>query len=474
MGNNKQEEPQEKPKAVASKTPAKKQQPVVNTRTSSRFKVSGKANPIRDAACLVGALGLMMYLAMGSEKNEVKQESTTERLVSKLQDIAQEAAGAVVPRRTEPCDLFLGDGIIPGWDLSYFAGKDYETGDVILRQAPDVPLIPIDGELYAPQHAFVIKFHPALHNAEGTLYATEENLDGPFELRASRPITAGEEIFVSFDKRFHNQRIFTFVPRSDDYQAAADILVDAIGTIDRRSKLTTGTVSSAPVFKLLQRTIRRAGNQRISLLIPDAIKTAQAYMANAPFKSLKNQTLLGLQQTATCVDDQHKSTEQRMVLPNGAKKDDVILSIPVLYVREATCSNEEHNVCHPYESRCYVTAGVDGLFCPLIPKHPEIRGTVQDANVYFEWRDPDHVSQFKSEDLEFGADSVLVWDMIAGRDIEAGEEVRARGAIAFQRLLLLTSNLLLLLQVLRKERQGLTDKYHFPDTLIPQNWKKYA
>jgi hypothetical protein len=220
-------------------------------------------------------------------------------LLDKLADLAKVAGEK---RRKAPCDLFLYNGSIPGTGLSYFAGRDFEIGDLLLE---DVSYVPLENIFVLPS-AFVLKPHPLLANVQGILYHDASNEEAPnsFQLRASQSIAVGDELFVQYDVILHNRSIFRHVPSVADYELTAEIVNDALRSVhDQKTKDGRHICSMTPVMKFMKQSIARF-NPMVALLLPSSSTVSQRFRTLPPSVAvLRNQTLNNLQLSAFCLDD---------------------------------------------------------------------------------------------------------------------------------------------------------------------------
>lgn len=179
-----------------------------------------------------------MYLASdfdSSNENAQKTKSPKQAMTELLQQKAKEALGR---RRKDPCAMFLHAGSIPGTGWSYFAGQDFQAGDLLMDASHEPRLElrsnssddAVSSPMKVPPHALVLKHHPTLANAGGPLYYTTTTTakEAPsWQLRATRAIAAGDELFVSYDPVLHDHSaFFDHVPRASDYRLADDITGD--------------------------------------------------------------------------------------------------------------------------------------------------------------------------------------------------------------------------------------------------------
>jgi len=388
-------------------------------------------------------LAFLLYATAGWGDTKKSQE----KRVSIAELLQQTAQAAMSRRRTDPCALFLHTGSIPGTGWSLYAGQEYQKGDLILETSQVLSLD--DSSILVPLHALLLKHHPTLANAEGPLYAATSPPDSVgefFQLRATRFIAPGAEIFVPFDKLLHNNPHFDHIPMPNDYQLADEIISDMLTTstsaISSSSNQKRKPLSSAHIFQLVQRSVAKL-NPRVAALIPDNIQTAKDYDTNAPsyWAALKNRTLVSLQNApAVCVSDiqqQQSSSNGRVwTTTRSVEKGNVLATVPIFVQPLCDSSNNKDDDATAEECRapssqlshCFGLATVPILFCPLsMNVHYELSGGSLDegaANVEYRWRNAKlpGLSLHKMSDLS----KMIAWDLVALIDMQAGQEVRVK------------------------------------------------
>ena len=425
---------------------AAKRDPASSKRKDPR-KV-GKANPCRDLCLLVGVIGFLLLITSGWKPTKTEKEKPKGMDKMSLSDILQQRAKEVLSgARTDPCAMFLHSGSIPGTGWSYFAGQDYAEGDLLLESSLLLPLDHDDDDdepMMVPPYALLIKHHPVLANAGGPLYtSSSSSSSSPFQLRATRSIAVGEEIFVAFDGTLHEHPWFSeSIPSVADYQIATAIIADMIGTANTNKKKT----NTALVFNLLRRSVAKL-NPRIASLIPDNIRTTSDYDTNEPsyLAALKNHTLSSLQIQATCASDVVVTTanggasSSSWTTTRSFQKGDVLGTAPV-HVRQlppsaTTCNNNdsENEECRRASSPrwypCYGHTRGSALFCPLeIPLEPPISSggdrSSAPPNVEFRWRETSMLGM-PLQELQLPS-KMAAWDLVATENIAKGDEVSTK------------------------------------------------
>jgi len=382
----------------------------------------------------MGSIGFLLVITSGWKptKTEKPKGMNKMSLAAILQQRAKEVLSGA---RTDPCAMFLHSGSIPGTGWSYFAGQDYAEGDLLLESSLLLPL-DHDGDsdepMMVPPYALLIKHHPVLANAGGPLYSSSSS--SPFQLRATRSIAVGEEIFVTFDGTLHEHPWFSeSIPSVADYQIATEIIADMIGTANSNKK----KANTAVVFNLLKRSVAKL-NPLIASLIPDNIRTTRDYDTNEPsyLAALQNRTLSKLQMQATCASDvvvtNGGASSSSWTTSRSFQKGDVLGTAPV-HVRQlppaaTTCNNNndsENEECTRASYPCFGQTGGSALFCPLeIPLEPPISGGDPSGalpNVEFRWRDAS-MQGMSLQELQLPS-KMVAWDLVATENIAKGDEV---------------------------------------------------
>ena len=466
-------------------------------------------------ACLyfsipVIVIGLLLFLTADFENKGNNNSNTTSSRkpasakITLTNLMQQKVKEAMSRRRIDPCALFLHPGSIPNTGWSYFAGQAYQKGDLIFeeqqqqRQFSQSQLLTLtlttttgnddkddDGledSIRVPPYALVLKHHPTLANADGTLYLPsnsknqEEEVDSSLwrPLRATRYIEAGEEIFVPYHAMLHRHSpTFDHIPTISDYAIADGIIADMITTSRRtapRSRKTSATQANAAVsFPLVKRSVA-IFHPRVAALLPDRIPLHN-YNTNesSAWARLNNQTRTALQQspTAVCVgdvvprvlDDKNldggtTSTTTSWTVRRNLKKGSVIGTVPV-HVQPT----ETRNVCAavpdkestgdaPQECRsattpihCFGDESLAVRFCPLthvsfLPRTSETASTsANDStryNVEYQWRER-KMQRLSLQELLVGATHDLAWNLVALEDLTAGQEVSGMYCTAYNR-----------------------------------------
>lgn len=298
----------------------------------------GKGNPVRDSILLVSLLAIFIYISGKHEPTKKPAEDVDvpppRTILDKLTELAIEAAKK---RRKAPCSLFLYNGSIPGTGLSYFAGRDFEIGELLIEELSSILL----ENLFVAPAAFVLKHHPLLFNVEGVLYYDASNAAAPssFQLRASQPISVGDELFVLYDAVLHNRTIFRHNPMPSDYELTAEIVDDALRSVhDHKTRDGRHICSMTPVMKFMKQSIARF-NPMVSSLLPASSTASQRFRSLPPSVAvLKNQTLNNLQQSAFCLDDVLSDVADlgRRGLNINIESGSVVVTLPVMSIKNAT------------------------------------------------------------------------------------------------------------------------------------------
>jgi hypothetical protein len=421
----------------------------------------GKANLVRDILLLVSIIGGLLLLSSGSgepkKKSEVDDETDhIQSLTEMLQNLAKEAAGL---RRKDQCSLFLHTGSIPNTGLGYFAGRNYTIGEIILEDYHTMPVHVSEDEngnsnkIYAIPSALVLKHHPILFNIEGVLYYHNENDAAPkLQLRVSKAIKEGDELFVEYDPILHDNSIFNHIPTDSHYNRTKEIVADALRSVtDQAERSGRVTCRMIPVMRFVKQTVARY-DPMVATLLPESNTRANQYRKLHPsVATIRNSTLLQLQQMGVCVDDimpapnSDDTTEgdagegQRIVAvaQRNFTRGKVVSTQPLHIMQSLlsqTCALEQE--CKPVsmQHNCFMNENLTSiLFCPLGPKI--LRGAENDnvttnsdgqlVNVEYRWSLHRGVTEhFHMRDDFKNSTSIMAWDVIALRDIAKDETVR--------------------------------------------------
>ena len=425
----------------------------------------GKANPLRDLMALVGIIAVLMMITMnfditGTNDEKVFEDTDEERhdvVADTLNGMANSVARSVQSlfekqtvrsKRTEECSLFLDRGSILGTGYTYFAGRRFSVGEVVISEAKSI--LPL-GVSSLASHAFLLKHHPSLANVEGVLFSNDETGDTSyFQLRAIRPIEAGEELFVDIQKhpstKFPKyESVFADIPSVEEYEIADAIIDDAILTARNMAYVHRKKffrIKKEVIFSLVHRSVHRV-NPRVGALLPRTTRTAKDRNGvSSSILRLSNRTLQHHQFISSCLDDIQvavKGDESRTVkVTQSFKKGQVITVVPLyissdLHDADSYCANiEEEEECavasHPYVHYCWSVSdpSVATRFCPLTEaiylSHD--KSSDNGANVELQWIEYDKLREASLTELENKPVGQVAWNLVALRDIEAGQEVR--------------------------------------------------
>jgi hypothetical protein len=404
--------------------------PIVDKPKKARSPTKfGKADPVRDSIFLICFLGILIFFS-GKHGRPRKEKEDIDvppppTILDKITKLAFEAAKK---RRKEPCSLFLYTGSIPNTGLSYFAGRDYEAGELLLQDFSTFPL----GSKYASPSALVLKHHPVLTNVQGILYFNDTNTGGSFQLRASKSIAVGDEIFVEYDASLHNHSVYNHIPCPSDYDMAAEIVRDALRSVyDHKTRDGTHICSMSPVMKLLKRSIARF-NPMIASMLPTSSSTSKTFRNHLPSVAvLRNQTLVNLQQSAFCVNDIQQKIDvngsHSSIMQQRVEAGTVVVTLPLYLMRTTepgVCEIE--NDCIVTQNNCFEYGNISVTVCPLGPIIELVNGDddVHSVNVAYRWSAHRAVQNFVMHEWSAFSTAVMAWDVIALRNIEIGEKVR--------------------------------------------------
>lgn len=388
----------------------------------------GKSDPLRDTILFLGFIGCLVLVTWGfADRKKDEGEDLTPSPSGMEELMKAMAVAAAKTRRKTPCDLFLDIGSIPGTGLSYFAGRDYERGDLLVE---DVWLLPMGNNIHVSPSALMLKHHPLLANVQGTLHSHTSASAGTFKLHVSRPIAAGEELFVTYDAVLHKHAFYDRIPSAADYDLAGAIVADAMRTVtDHKGKKQRSSAGS--VLRLLKRSVARLNHSLIATLIPDVAPVKNAKIYSASLALLRNQTLLKLQQSGVCLDDVRKAEDGASVAMRSFQKGQVVTTTVTLLLvmkkSEGTCAGLEGECSATQQRNCYEHELENDLIllCPLTSPTIKQAGDGDVANVEYRRNNLRAARELIGiDESPASGSSIMVWDVVALRNVAAGEEVR--------------------------------------------------
>jgi hypothetical protein len=450
--------------------------------SKTKFKQPGKAKPIRQLCIFLGIIGVMLYCTRNFDisTHEVEEEvmledppedpvaDTLNSVADYLVNFAMRKKGKIV-KRTEDCSIFVNRGSVPGTGYSLFAGNDYAVGDTVLKL--NGPLLPLFGEtstLCTP-FAFLVKHHPTLANVEGPLVVVDSSSSDapPVELIATRPIQAGDELFVEY---LHHPAsllpsFFDHIPLPHEYEWAEELSQDARLTSNRMTaahrKRGHQLKPEQFIMSLLRRSIEKF-NPRVAALL----------RGRAPIGMDQHQMYSTCLQDIGIATTEEETKKQTIVATKSFQKGELLAFVPLyIYnntpVNEAACksnnetsgtestfrsmwrkgfasgrglNNIEGNGCENSSKNgavlgeecaaTYTNEPPDSCFelkknagtvvvCPLTTLG--LIGSATSVNVELQWAD-----EREGEDLLAASAGTRAWKLVALQDIETGQEVRPR------------------------------------------------
>lgn len=364
--------------------------------------VVGKANNIkRDVAVFVVGFAFVFWLMSGLNSLGKKPKGQPARMSLK-ETLNRMATSIIENTRKDSCDLFMDTSTL-GSTYTYFAGKDFQTKDVLLQTSL---VLPLDETQTVPAYMLMLKHQPGLANVESVPLP-----NGMFEVKATRPIHVGEEIFVTYDSALHDHAFFHDIPHPKDYEIAQKISMDAASALASKKKIArtkTKKTSHGTVFRLLKKSIRHL-NPNVAALIPTDLTQARLFSEVHAHHMLANKTLLALQREGTCVDDVKEATLQRTVTAGQ-----VVATVPLYVIPE--CKQE----CQEFHQYCLRQENVSALFCPTSRTSIPIS---EEPNVEYRWKNKVVVLQFNLNQIVDRA-GMIALDIVALSDLTKGEPVR--------------------------------------------------
>lgn len=285
-----------------------------------KIRLGKKANIGRDLSVAFVVLAVLFYFTNDwSAPQELKQDQRHTKSDHKkmIQEKYQAMKDSVArdmhekiesTRRLEACSLYLHKSSIPGVSRGIYAGKDYASGEVVLRTSTTtLGMVGKGGEpLSISSYGFLINHHPFLANVQGPGVLSAE---GWIELRATRRLQAGEELFLPYDAHPASKvsvgSMLESIPKAEDYRKADEIMRDLKLTANRM-RVSQGRqgilLDTSFLFSFTRRTISQFDPNLIHL-IPGSRKDDDSRPEGPiALTALQNTTLYWLQAFGRCLD----------------------------------------------------------------------------------------------------------------------------------------------------------------------------
>jgi hypothetical protein len=252
-----------------------------------------------------------------------------------------------------------------------------------------------DNPLFLPPFALILKHHPWFTNIEHVDLAYHGQDPSPYEspqLKASRDIAVGEELFIPFEK-MHPQSftsLFATIPQYHDYLQANEIIQDeriqlkaTSRNFPRKRQPEVGMA-----LRMTQRAVARY-NPVVASLLPNVAKGLLDYIpvdATSLVHSVQNYTHQNLAYFSQCLDDiEWHHQNQTIVAKRSVPKGKPLASLPLYAIQQqqqqhtkTSCSavaDEEQEACDAtdrrYHEGCFGQVGSSLQLCPL--SHGPIR-----------------------------------------------------------------------------------------------------
>jgi hypothetical protein len=260
--------------------------------------VMGKAHVARDLSIffilLVVALYTSFGLPYGKDKSKLLGQASKPTNVKKESLMTSTIKTILETRyRAKECAFFLHNGRIPRAGLSLFAGRDYDSGDILLTHLPTAAATTAttattdgdDGSLF-PLLAHLVKPHPTLANVQFIRVQDDKDASGDssyyYSLRATQAVPAGSELFQSMmtdefgiaAPLYYDYLYGRTVPSEHEYQIAYDIAQELLPYENPPdSKWQRNSRHRQPHFITIQNHVRSAllkVNGRIAHLLSQA------------------------------------------------------------------------------------------------------------------------------------------------------------------------------------------------------------
>jgi len=385
-----------------------------------------------------------------------------------------------VPEEDERCTLYVADSSIPvagpehmyGYGL--FAGKIFREGDVVVSAGNDLTVsndgsdLTVDAQTMLahrpqmPQHATIIKPHPTASNVK--FVANERHY---VALRNIRP---GEELFVdmpSSESPYFS--VFDHLPTPDSYALAQEILSNELDDLTKKNSPAKGSSKDTTIMPARsqrsrgpnKRPTRRDNTQKVdekslrlirrivarfdplaSLLLPESSARLEAAKTfGIDVAVLNNRTMSQVYHQGQCFDG-IKPTAGALVdgkrkgalLTRNVTKGDVIMTIPLLAVKEETSADDgcfkvddesPTLLCSSSHFGMYIGLTSTELGASAVSEGGEnCEGCPNAVYSWSSWNPSHHLVRElgvakASEDFPFA----LSLDVVAAQDMEEGVEV---------------------------------------------------
>lgn len=403
-----------------------------------RRTVVGKSNIIRDLSIFIAIVGILLGITLtpDSERRKAQKRERAEQKAMREKQKAsrQRKSHAFVEgiRRRSLCQVYLSDSSVAGSGLGLFAGKDYEEGELVI--GTEILLRTVgESDLYFSSQALLLKHHHLLANLAGT--AVSDSTDPKeYSFTASRPITAGEELFLSFGQHPHalvpELGMDQYLLTESDYAIADEILNDLRQSVRRMEvavlhKNTKVRVNFDYTYSLARKMVGRF-NPRIVPLIPSKRALDDYGKMPVALAGMRNKTLHKLQVEQKCVTDVKIDSlegeggrSKMMIAARDMVENEIAAYVPLFFAEEGV---------KPFsDAFCREIVG-KGVICPLMPLNfLQSSSEVGHVNVKYDWE----VSAFKGKSFEEIANSPpgrFAIKLIATKNITSGEKVCSKKA----------------------------------------------
>jgi hypothetical protein len=331
--------------------------------------VMGKAHVVRDLSIFFVLLAVALYTSFGLPygKNNKSKLGKAAAVKKKKESMFTSTIKTIMETRSrsKECAFFLHNGRIPRAGLSLFAGRDYDSGDILMTNLPTATVVPAttpttrttattttdgdDGSLF-PLLAHLVKPHPTLVNVQFIRVQDNMNDSGDsssyyYSLRATQAITAGSELFQSMTMMtnelfggtvpplyYYDHLYSRTVPSEHEYQLAYDIAQELPYENPPDSKWQRNSHHRSPHFVTIQKHVRSAllkVNGRIGHLLSQApgdpsLPIPEVLLRRPQFKHIAR--------AGSCVEESPHHV-------NTYKVGEIVAQIPLhLTGRKATCS----------------------------------------------------------------------------------------------------------------------------------------
>lgn len=398
----------------------------------------GAAAPLRDAFFLFAFVGFLMYCSLTLEppddgkerkKTPIQAGIALNKIQKDMERMMMESVES--SRRKEACDVFTEKGSIPDTGLGLFAGRRFVKGEVIYRPTFTVPL-PLDDGSTAQLSpiSLLIKFHPTISNVEGEVLLSTDGSIESLELRTTRALRSGEELFLLYEQHplhllsLHHRPLFQSIPLASDYATAEDIQSEIAGAARRmevahqRRVQDSIRINTGYIYNLGAAVTKYFAPNVAKLLPSTRVELKDRKDLPLPLAALANKTLSSLQMRGSCFSDvRQENVEDKLaiVASRSVANQALLQSVPV-HVSRLDTAEDPH-------AKCFSSTDVGLTVCPLTDIALAPSGSAQESNVALRWPGTNRIQTFLDAHHSETSSGTLALDLVATKAIEKGDSV---------------------------------------------------